>query len=291
LPSERERADRGSPTLLVPREEAEKKITTQIEKGQEIRNAQISSWEALQSAETERSKWQKYTGELLRRLFDSPSLAEEFNPVIGFAVVGGGPRELGREVRDFIRDMDHDVATLESVRDRLELIPERAVLVAETQQKTREIPSRGRAVFIVHGHDEAAKQSVARFLEKLSLHAIVLHDQPDAGRTLIEKFEAYSDVGFAVVLLTPDDVGYPQNRQGEARPRARQNVIFELGFFIGKLGRGRVCALYKEGVEIPSDYVGVLYTPMDPAGAWQLQLAKEIRHSGIDINLDKLLET
>src|SRR5437899_1875811 len=80
LPSERERADRGSPTLLVPREEAEKKITTQIEKGQEIRNAQISSWEALQSAETERSKWQKYTGELLRRLFDSPSLAEEFNP-------------------------------------------------------------------------------------------------------------------------------------------------------------------------------------------------------------------
>lgn len=221
---------RGSPGLLVSRNEAAEKITAQIARGSEIRDAHITSWETLKTAETERSKWTKYVDELLMRIFDSPSLANEFNPPIGFAIAGG-PSDLARDVREFLRDMDRDIATLESIRERLELIPELRSERTKTKEEIRKGAVNGRAVFVVHGQDTGAKQEVARFLERLELRAIVLHEQPDAGRTLIEKFEAYSDVGSAVVLLTPDDVGSPQNRQSEARPRARQNVIFELGFF------------------------------------------------------------
>ena len=100
----------------------------------------------------------------------------------------------------------------------------------------------------------------ARFIEKLGLELIVLHEQPNKGRTIIEKFQDYSNVSYAVVLLTPDDRGgVASSKLEEQQPRARQNVIFELGYFIGKLSRKRVCALYIDGVEIPSDYSGVLF--------------------------------
>lgn len=113
-------------------------------------------------------------------------------------------------------------------------------------------------VFLVHGRDEGAREKVARFLERLNLKPVVLHEQPNKGRTIIEKFEDYARVGFAVVLLTPDDIGKLKDDEGDFEPRARQNVILELGCFIGQLGRERVCALVKKGVEWPSDYDGVL---------------------------------
>jgi len=143
-------------------------------------------------------------------------------------------------------------------------------------------------IFIAHGQDETAKESVARFVERLGPTVVILHEQPNVGRTIIEKFEDHSNVAFAIVLLTPDDIGAPNDKKGETKPRARQNVILELGYFMGKLGRGRVCALYKEGIEIPSDYQGVLYIPMDSAGAWKMELAKEIKNAGIEVDLNKL---
>jgi len=146
-----------------------------------------------------------------------------------------------------------------------------------------------RRIFVVHGHDEAVKEAVARFLSKLDLEPIILHEQPNAGRTIIEKFEAYADVGFAVVLLTPDDLGAPANNPKNAQPRARQNVIFELGFFLGRLGRSHVCALYKGDLELLSDYQGVLYVPIDAAGGWRLALAREIKETGMDINLNQAI--
>lgn len=102
-------------------------------------------------------------------------------------------------------------------------------------------------VFVVHGRDDRMKVAVARVLERLGLTPVILHEQPDKGRTIIEKFADYSDVGFAVVLLSPDDAGYLKEESSEkARPRARQNVIFELGYFIGKLGRENVLAFVRE---------------------------------------------
>lgn len=148
----------------------------------------------------------------------------------------------------------------------------------------------GSRVFIVHGHNDAILQSCARFIEKLGLSVTVLREQPNHGRTIIEKFIEYSDVGFAVILLTADDRGGRSNETyEEQKARARQNVIFELGFFIGKLGRERVCALYEEGVEIPSDYQGVAFVPIDIRQAWHFELVKEMKASGLPIDLNMVL--
>jgi predicted nucleotide-binding protein len=144
-------------------------------------------------------------------------------------------------------------------------------------------------VFIVHGHDDGARASVARLIAQFDLDPIILHEQPNKGRTIIEKFEEYSDVGFAVVILTGDDRGGVSAKPAESySPRARQNVILELGFFLGKLGRDRVCVLYQEGVEIPSDYDGVLFVPLDKAGAWPLRLGRELKAAGYDVDLNKI---
>jgi predicted nucleotide-binding protein len=151
-------------------------------------------------------------------------------------------------------------------------------------------PPQSKKVFVVHGHDNEAKQTVARFLEHLKLEPIVLHEQANEGRTVIEKFEVYADVGFAVVLLTPDDVGALVTARENLTPRARQNVVLELGYFLGKLKRNRVCALYKKGVEIPSDYQGVLYVELDAAGGWTLKLAQELAAAGIPIDLAALFK-
>ena len=147
-----------------------------------------------------------------------------------------------------------------------------------------------RKVFVVHGHDNEAKEGTARFLQRLGLEPVILHEQASSGRTIIEKFEIYSgDIAFAVVLLTPDDVGCPGNGPNEPKPRARQNVILELGYFMGRLGRDRVCALHRGGVELPSDYQGVIYVELDTGGAWRTKLAQELVQAKLPIDLSGLL--
>ena len=146
-----------------------------------------------------------------------------------------------------------------------------------------------RRVFLVHGHDESAKESTARFLEKIGLTPIILHEQANEGQTIIEKFEAHSDVGYAVVLLTPDDIGASSLTPGSLAGRARQNVVLELGYFTGKLGRRRVCGLFKAELERPSDLHGVLFIELDKAGGWRTKLAQELVHAGMQIELVGLL--
>jgi predicted nucleotide-binding protein len=144
-----------------------------------------------------------------------------------------------------------------------------------------------RKVFVVHGHDEAAKQEVARFLEKLQLEPIVLHEQPNRGQTIIEKFEKHAaEAGFAIVLLTPDDMGFRVGQAEAARPRARQNVVLELGVFLSKLSRQNVVALMKGDVEVPSDLHGVIYEPMDARGGWKVNVAREMKVAGLDVDLN-----
>jgi predicted nucleotide-binding protein len=151
-------------------------------------------------------------------------------------------------------------------------------------------PPTSHRVFIVHGHDEAALHIVARFLERIHLEAVILREQPNQGRTIIEKFEDYSDVGFAIVLLTPDDRGGTATTAfADQKPRARQNVIFELGYFIGRLKRSRVCALYRPGVEMLSDYSGVLYEELDERGAWRFPVAMELRAAGFQVDMNDLV--
>jgi predicted nucleotide-binding protein len=189
----------------------------------------------------------------------------------------------------FRRGLPKTISMLEGLIQRLE--EKRDDLAgAGPSPRIRSEPTLSRRVFVVHGHDEAVKQTVARTLERLDLEPIILHELPDRGRTVIEKLEAETDVAFAVVLMTADDLGGPKTTPpGSYRPRTRQNVLVELGLFLGKLGRSRVSVLFEPDVEMPSDYAGVLYTQLDAAGAWQFKLAKEIHAAGIEVDLNKLL--
>lgn len=144
-------------------------------------------------------------------------------------------------------------------------------------------------IFIVHGHDNEAVQEMARTLEKMGFQAIILHEQPDVGLTIIEKIERYSDVDFAVVLYTECDLGRAKECPKEAeRYRARQNVVFEHGYLLAKLGRDHVCALVKGDLETPGDINGVVYVQMDHAGAWKMQLGKNLKEVGMKFDMNKL---
>jgi predicted nucleotide-binding protein len=151
----------------------------------------------------------------------------------------------------------------------------------------QEKPISSSKVFIVHGHDNEAIQELARFLSKIELEPIILHERANSGKTIIKKFEDNSEVGFAIVLLTPDDEAYPKGKIKEKKFRARQNVVFEFGYFLAKLGEHRVCALNKGGVEIPSDLQGVIYIPMDGHGGWKAALIRELKAAGLEIDANK----
>jgi predicted nucleotide-binding protein len=157
---------------------------------------------------------------------------------------------------------------------------------------TKSVNGNSNKVFVVHGHNEEMKQTIARFIERFDLLPIILHEQPNQGRTIIEKFSDYSDVSYAIVLLSADDITYQKDGNPEsARYRARQNVILELGYFLGKLGRDKVAAIYENGkeIEIPSDFSGVLYIGYAGNDSWKLPLAKELKASGFDIDMNKIL--
>jgi predicted nucleotide-binding protein len=143
-------------------------------------------------------------------------------------------------------------------------------------------------VFIVHGHDPGPRAEVARFVEKLGFEAVILHERPNKGRTIITKFrEEAADIGFAVVVMTPDDLGKP-NDASEAKLRARQNVVFELGFFIGALGPERVAAMVKGDIERPSDFDGVVYISLDKDD-WPTKLGQELQAAGYEIEWNKVM--
>ena len=182
---------------------------------------------------------------------------------------------------------------LESSKTQLEGI--RSFFLEEIEGQSEDVPiteavspvAARTDVFIVHGHDDNSKDQVARLIENLKLKAIILHEQPNGGKTIIEKFEEHSaKVGFAIAILTPDDVGAPANKPESLSSRARQNVILEQGYFFGKLGRARVCALYIEGVELPSDLSGILYIKKDEAGTWKYGIAKEMQAAGLPVDLN-----
>jgi predicted nucleotide-binding protein len=199
-----------------------------------------------------------------------------------------GPNTFIGEIREGIeRGRNGAVSLLQGEVDSLnEELQDKGQLQEPTVARNREAPSSD--VFIVHGHDSGAKTEVQLFIRRAGLNPVVLHEQPNVGRTIIEKFESHGGAaGFAVVLLTPDDIGGPD--KDSLQPRARQNVIGEMFWFAGRLGRARVCALKKGEVEVPSDFGGVGYTDMDDRGAWKLELLKELRAAGYKVNFEEAL--
>ena len=189
----------------------------------------------------------------------------------------------------YVRGLESAASMLESMLEEIEEYWEDDKQSPEVADSGVETLSGANKVFVIHGHDESARETVARFLEKMRLEPVILHEQPNMGRTIIEKFEDYADVKFAVVLLTPDDVGAIETCRADLRPRARQNVVFEFGYFIGKLDRGRVCALVKGDIERPSDYDGVLYVPLDKNDGWKMRLLRELKAAGFELDANQAL--
>lgn len=238
-------------------------------------------------------KWRRDTRVAIKHIFGDEEHVEEFSGVDFSPIVISATPERRRS--RYLSGLRLATALLESMIDEIreywpddgQAIPPVGVR-AEKDGDAAKLESR--RIFLVHGRDEGAKNTVARFLENLDLQPVILDEQANRGRTIIEKFESHSDVGFAIVLLTPDDEGALRGDEKSGRHRARQNVIFELGFFIGRLGRERVCALTKgSAMEIPSDYSGVVYIPLDDGGAWQSRLVKELKSAGLDVDANRAL--
>lgn len=143
-------------------------------------------------------------------------------------------------------------------------------------------------IFIVHGRDDAVKNETARFIEKLGFEAIILHEQANSGRTIIEKIEEHTNVGFAIILYTPCDVGGLSGDK-EQKSRARQNVVFEHGYLIGKLSRSKVCAIVKGDIETPNDISGVVYITLDSHDGWRLKIAKELQKAGYSVDMNNAM--
>ncbi len=276
------------PELQVTHKEATTKLGERITLGEEIHARQVSNIEQFEAAESDYRRWNSYNAELLKRLFTTHKFEEEYSRCASFVMVSLYEESLAEKLEDHKGRVWEKIHRLVSVRDRLELVPlavglRKPAAVAAARERTNK-------VFVVHGHDEAARESVARFLERMGLEAVILHEQVTGGRTMVEKLEHYADVDFAVVLLTPDDVGGAgASAPDHLKSRARQNVILELGFFVGKLTRKHVCALYKGSLELPSDYLGVGFVALDDSGGWRLQLAKELRGAGFSVDMNLAL--
>jgi predicted nucleotide-binding protein len=190
---------------------------------------------------------------------------------------------VGKGASERRRGQQQMVTLLHQANHDLEL---RAASMKTTNASVPSIVSR--KIFVVHGHDEGARDTIARFVEHLGFEPIILHEQASRGRTVIEKVEDHSDVGFAIVILTPDDEGCKKG--GKTQPRARQNVVLELGYFLGRLGRTHVCALKRgDDLEIPSDFEGVVYVTFDNSDGWKQALGRELQAAGFTIDWSKAM--
>lgn len=229
-------------------------------------------------------KWRRDAAVAIRHVFgDESDHVEEFRKVRFTPIAASSRTDWSRPYR---RGMESARAILESMISEIERYWRDEDSTAAASKSFDGLGGNNRKIFIIHGHDGAARQAVARFLERLGLYPVILDEKPSKGRTIIEKFDEYADVRYAIALLTADDIGSRRGEDG-VRPRARQNVIFELGYFIGRLGREQVCALTKGEPEIPSDYSGVVYISMD-AGDWKTGIFKELRAAGFDIDANKV---
>lgn len=287
-------ADAPAGKLKMNRTKAEDLLSQQIEAGEEFVDTYYRAHDDLDYALGGFGSWDRENMIMLRDIF------EGFGPARKYAEVGELTFDeddyLSQKAVDFKAHVSACIDTLRALSKELFLYdepdsvqPKQAPGIKTARLETP-IAKTTSDVFIVHGRNEKWKQEIASFLKKGGANPIILHEKVSEGRTIIEKFEHYSNVAYSVVILTPDDVGGSKtDRDAKYHPRARQNVIFELGYFVGKNGRNRVCALYVKDVELPSDYEGVLYVPLEEGDSWKTELARELVAAGIPFDLQRAI--
>ena len=232
----------------------------------------------VSSSDADFEAWQVKTERFLIKRFGKDSLEHKkfkTTPFSAVTFVGKIP------LAEFVQSCKNDLETTKAIfLTYLEEMDEEKDLSAKNSLPV----STYEKIFIVHGHDGELKQSVARIIEKQGIEAIILSEKVNKGRTIIEKFEDYSDVGGAICLFTADDYGRAKKDEAD-NTRARQNVVLETGYFMGKLGRDHVVLLADKGIEMPSDLSGVVYTD---TGKWEIDLLKELKEIGYIVDFNKL---
>lgn len=276
--------------LTAPRAEIAKAVKSRIREANRIiqmpTRSASNKYEAIEAYKT----WESVCSEMLAQAFETMDERESFLaapdlPTDAAMALMSDP-DAATELQGSWMQLGDQTAWLERLIKRLPLIPEPSAPGPAQRPAAQPAYSKSQ-VFVVHGHDQALTAQVKALLLQLGLDPIILAEQTNEGKHVMEKLEAHSGVGFAVVLLTPDDVGRA-GKEEKLRARARQNVILELGYFMAKIGRARVAALCAEGVEQPSDYRGIVYIAVDGGRAWAYQLGRELKKAGFDVDLNRI---
>jgi predicted nucleotide-binding protein len=295
-------AKRGQPIavvssrLVIEKEEFKSKINDRIFKGRGLLDYPVKQLatrtdsfghsygeydkEEQSNFLTEYNKWKQFNIELLKRSFNIPDneYLREYENAVRDSVWSDWVAERKQAVKE-------QITVLESLIERLSLINSTEEIIKTSDRVEKKITNK---IFVVHGHNNELKQIVARTISQLKLEPIILHEQAEQGRTIIEKFEKNSsDANFAIILLTADDEG-KSIKESDFKARARQNVVFEMGYFIGKLGRDKVFLLLEHGVDKPGDLDGIIYVPIDNSDGWKLKLVKELKLAGYNVSADNL---
>ena len=203
-------------------------------------------------------------------------------------------RAMEIETRGFLEDrfLSQKSLILSAVEKAIKIVQDDVFGEAKRPKSSSASGVLSNRIFVVHGHDHGTKTELEVFLTGLGLEPVILHRQPDQGRTLIEKFEHHSDVGFAFIIFTPDDIAYPADQETlpddhrRKELRARPNVTFEFGYFVGKLGRRRVCCLIKGEVARPSDIDGLVYKAIpESIEGIGFSIIKELKAAGYTIRI------
>ncbi len=257
-------------------------ISSKLSEGIDLDELVNSSQAAHRGMGNPTLKWpDTMEGELGATILLIDRFAEDPSYALGFShtFYGNGVNNLTSNLQGMIREI-----VVPFARDYINYVKESTGSAEPTLLPERREPA-ARKAFVVHGHDNGAREAVARFLRGLaSKRSFSMSRRAKGARS--SRRSRQGDIGFAVVLLTPDDVGGVKD--GECRPRARQNVLFELGYFIGRLGRSRVCALKRGEVEIPSDFGGVIYEPLDSGSGWKVALGRELKAAGFKLTESRL---
>lgn len=272
--------------LRVSKAYLDEQLDNQVKAGGKLLIKPVPTPEALHGLRDGYYSWDEFNRTLIKRAFTTE---EEYSDYAGisFGHIADDPNE---QYRDLLDDIKSAMRRLTSLRDRLQLYDDPATTEDPRSGTQTSHPSAEPAIFLVHGRDEGAKHGVTRFVESITgLEPIILAEQANLGQTVIEKFEKHaSQVSYAIVLLTGDDEGRLKGTRS-MKARARQNVILELGWFAGKLGRQKVAMLYETGVELPSDIVGILYAELDPGEGWKIKLAREMKAAGLPVDMNKVV--
>jgi predicted nucleotide-binding protein len=268
-----ERTDQGQQLLLLVRKAHTSTARAQALNPEEV-DALADLWERYR-------RWHMFNGTWINKNLGGEA-ASEFRRQKQYIWTR---QDHWRMILDFLREMiPAEISLLESIHDRLPLWVPNPEASASGNRAARVSPNT--PIFIVHGSDTLRAESVAHTVASATgRKTIILRDEPHLGRTLIEKFEQHAaDVAYAVIILTADDKGARADQE-DTRPRGRQNVIFEMGYFYGLIGRRNVSVLISTGVEKPSDMDGIAYINFDDDRAWRTELLRELRHAGIDVEL------